>query len=208
MKISKHIHSCLLVEENGIVVLIDPGSYTFDEKALDLTKINRLDYLLITHEHFDHMHIPLVKEIVAKFPQVKIISNPSVKDILGKEGITVSVEDNEVVTHQQVPHEKVWGFPPPQNYQFTIFGKLTTPGDSHSFTQTAEILALPITAPWGSTTRAVEIAESLKPKVIIPIHDWHWRDEARKAFYQRLTEYFQTKGIDFRGLETGVITTV
>lgn len=208
MKISKHLHSCLLVEENNTVILIDPGNMTYDEKALDLTKINKLDYLLITHEHMDHMHLPFVKEIVTKFPSVKIISNPSVKVILGKENISVSIEDTEIIKHTEVPHEKIWLGPSPQNYQFDIFGKFTTPGDSHSFSKAKEILALPITAPWGSTTAAVELAIKLKPKVIIPIHDWHWKDTVRKMFYERLTEYFKGFDIDFRGVETGETITI
>lgn len=56
---------------------------------------------------------------------------------------------------------------------------------------------------WGSTTAAVELAERLKPKVIIPIHDWHWNEQAREWMYQRLEKYFESLGIKFLGLETG-----
>src|SRR5262245_9148500 len=82
MKISKYLHACLLVEEQGKTALFDPGVFTAQEKALDVNKLNNLDYLLITHEHPDHFHLPLVKELVAKFPQVKIITNPSIVSLL------------------------------------------------------------------------------------------------------------------------------
>ena len=68
MKISKHLHSCLLAEEAGKIILIDPGNYTFEEKALDIGKLEKLDFLLITHEHQDHIYLPFLKIIFEKFP--------------------------------------------------------------------------------------------------------------------------------------------
>jgi L-ascorbate metabolism protein UlaG (beta-lactamase superfamily) len=73
----------------------------------------------------------------------------------------------------------------------------------HHFESTTDILALPIQAPWGATTDAVELALRLKPKIIIPIHDWMWKEGFRQAMYERLQEYFKQKGIDFKPLETG-----
>ncbi len=203
MKISKHVHSCLLVEDLGKKFLLDPGNYTFEEKALNLDSLGDLDYLLITHEHPDHMYLPFVKELVSKFPEVKIISNSSVIEILAKEGIKASSEEDEFVKLEEVPHEKVFSGEPPKNVMITVANKLADPGDSHHFQTSAPILALPIQAPWGSTTAAVELAKSLKPQTIIPIHDWHWNEKARQTMYKRLEEFFKTLNIRFIGLETG-----
>ena len=203
MRTSKHIHSCLVVEEAGKRFLLDPGQYTHEAKALDLESLDNLDYLLITHEHPDHLYTPFVKEIVAKFPQVKIMTNSSIVEILGKEGIKAGAEGDELVKIEEVPHEKIFGVEVPKNVMFTISGKLADPGDSHHFKTSAPVVALPVQAPWGSTTAAVEWAQSLKPEVIIPIHDWHWHDAAREWMYQRLEKYFDSLGIKFLGLETG-----
>lgn len=203
MKISKHIHSCLLVEDQGKVVLIDPGTYSVASDAITLDMISQLDYLLITHEHQDHFDLAFVKQLVEKFPDLKIITTPSIVEQLAKEGITATDKGDEHVTVTPVPHEKIWMGPVPQNILFTLFGRLAHPGDSHTFITNAEILALPVTAPWGSTTKAVEIAEALKPTTIIPIHDWHWRDEARQQIYQWIKGYLQPKGIDFKTVESG-----
>ena len=92
MKISKHLHSCLLVEENGTTVLLDPGVFTYQENALDISKLSALDYILITHEHADHMHVPFLKDLLAKFPKAQIISNPSIEKILRAENITVHTD--------------------------------------------------------------------------------------------------------------------
>ena len=209
MKISKHVHSCLLVEEEGERFLIDPGNYTFEENALDLNVIESLDYLLITHEHPDHMHISGIIEVVKKFPDIKVISNTSVAKILSEQGIKVKSSGDELVSLVEVPHEKVFGpNQPPQNVLITVAGKLTHPGDSLHFNLNTPILAMPIQAPWCSTTEAVEKALELRPKVIIPIHDWHWNEKARENMYKRLTDFFAGQGIEFKGLKTGEVVEI
>lgn len=203
MKITKYLHSCLLVEDQGKSILTDPGSYTHNDKALDINTLQKLDFIAITHEHQDHMHIPFIKELLFKFPNVKIITNDSVAKILEKENIPSQIENNEFIKSMKVPHEKIFMGPVPANILLTLFGKVTHPGDSLSFNKTSKILALPITAPWGSTTWAVEKALELKPEIIIPIHDWHWKDTARKMFYDVLENYFGQFNIKFEKLETG-----
>jgi len=208
MKISKHLHSCLLIQEQDKTLLIDPGIFTFNEKALDLTSINKLDYLLFTHEHSDHLHLPFVKEILAKFPEVTIITNPAIVALLEKESIKASAVEDAVVKLENSPHEKLWDKIPPEHVVLHLFNTFTHPGDSLHFEQTGDILALPLTAPWGSTTEAVSKALSMKPKVIIPIHDWLWKDDVRRGMYERLTEFFKQHNIAFKGVETGEIIEV
>ncbi|MBI1984549.1 MAG: MBL fold metallo-hydrolase [Candidatus Wildermuthbacteria bacterium] len=202
MKISKYVHSCLLVEEHGTVALIDPGNYTAQANVLDLESIAKLDYLVITHEHADHMDIPLIKKISVKFPGLQIMSNSSVKSILEKEGLIVLTGGNEDIALKEIPHEAVFGVSSPvKNVLAKVFGKLMHPGDSFQFGSSAEILALPVQAPWGHLTEAMEKAVQVKPKAVIPIHDWHWNEEARKNFFERISQYLQQHGIAFYPLE-------
>jgi L-ascorbate metabolism protein UlaG (beta-lactamase superfamily) len=126
MKISKHLHSCLLIEENGKTVIIDPGIFTYQEKALDIPTLSNLDYILITHEHPDHMHVPLIKDLLAKFSAAKIISNPSIEKILSGEQIPVHTDLSVIpadagIQFEEVPHESLWDTEPPQNVMFTSF---------------------------------------------------------------------------------------
>ncbi len=193
----------MVLQTEEKTVLIDPGIFTLRERVLDISKLTTLDYLCITHEHPDHFSVDLIKEIVDAFPKAKIITNESVQRHLENEEITSSVFGNESVSFENAPHEKLWDREVPQNLAFTFFNKLTHPGDSLQLSKTADVIALPMTAPWGSVTHSVETALKLKPKAIIPIHDWHWKDEVRKEMYIRLEEFFMTKGIKFYGLETG-----
>ena len=203
MNVTKYHHSCLVIESNEKVAIIDPGIFTFQEKVLDLSKLKTLDYICITHEHPDHFSIDQIKKIIAKFPNLQLITNESVQKLLEAEGINSSVFGNEVVSFENSPHEKLWDYEVQLNLAFTVFNQLTHPGDSLQISKTSEVLALPITAPWGSVTQAVEAALRLKPKAIIPIHDWHWKDEVRKEIYRRLNTFFSRKGITFYQMETG-----
>lgn len=203
MEITKYVHSCLLVEINGKRILIDPGNYTYDSKTLDINALERLDYLLITHEHLDHMYIPFIQKILAKFPNLSIVTNPSAQEKLNAEGIKSTTDSLDIIKVQRAPHERVFASDPPENILFNIADTLTHPGDSLHFTSQTPVLALPVQAPWCSLTQAVEFAVLLKPQVVLPIHDWHWNDVARAAFYKRLDGYFTQHGIKFLSLETG-----
>ncbi|HEV2339543.1 MAG TPA: MBL fold metallo-hydrolase [Patescibacteria group bacterium] len=199
MKITKYLHSCLLIKENEKTILLDPGRYSVEV----LPVFHDLDAIAITHEHPDHFDIPTVKKLYDQFPRLKIFSTESVKLILAKENIAVQTEGTEIISLKAYPHEKAWMGGRVQNVMVTLFGTLSHPGDSLSFEKAAQILALPVTAPWGSTTWAIEVAEKIKPKVIIPIHDSTWKDDFRKKMYDSMQDYFAQKGMDFRKAETG-----
>lgn len=201
MKITKYNHSCLIVEEDKKVIVIDPGNYSVP--VFPINEIQQLDYILITHEHQDHFDLPLVKQLVTKFPQVKIITTQPVVEALQKEGITATTQGDENILTMPIPHEKVWMGPRAENVMVTFMNKISHPGDSLQVSQATEVLALPISGPWCNTTEAVELGVKLKPKVIIPIHDWHWKDEVRQGMYQRLKGYFATEGIEFIAIENG-----
>jgi len=197
MKITKYTHSCLFIEENGKFILIDPGTFS-TEAGLTVDMFSRIDYLLITHEHFDHFDNNFVKQLVQKFPHIQIITTNSIVSLLAKNEIQAVSRSNNDIQVDEKAHEHIFGVQTvPENVCFTIFSKLTHPGDSMKFEETAPILALPIQAPWGNTTEALEKAYQLKPKYVIPIHDWHWNTRARESLYKRAKEYLATSNIIF-----------
>jgi L-ascorbate metabolism protein UlaG (beta-lactamase superfamily) len=205
MKITKYLHSCLLVENQKKTILFDPGNFTYEQKVLTFSSIPKLDYLLITHSHPDHCDIRFVKEIVERFPYVEIISNQEVANILLGEGITVTVktEGNNMISLKHTLHHKNFDGGIPQNTIFTLWNSFLHPGDTYEFSQNMEIIALPVQAAWGSTREAFEHIITAAPKYVVPIHDWHWRDEVRENFYKRLTIALKKHSIEFVSLETG-----
>ncbi len=204
MKITKFAHSCLLVEEAERFVLIDPGNYSEVFKK-QLLSLSRLDYILITHDHFDHFSVPLIKSLLTKFSDIQIIGTKSVKEKLLEENIKTQNTSDGVIQFEDSPHEKMFFKGPiTENVVFTIFNKLTHPGDSFQFNTTTQVLALPVDAPWGSSVQAFTKALQVKPKIIIPIHDAMMKDEAIESFlYPSLTKVFDEEGIEFKGLKNG-----
>lgn len=198
MKITKFVHACLLVETPQRVGLIDPGQFSWESGLFEVNKLERLDDLVITHEHFDHMFLPFIQAVIAKFPTVVITTTPNAAAKLQESGIAAHTKSSESVQLFTTPHESTEPMgAPPQNTGLHYLGQLTHPGDSHSFTETRDILALPVTAPWGYMLNAARLGVSLKPKTIIPIHDWHWNNTARRAAYDSLQAFFAKQDITF-----------
>ncbi len=207
MKITKYVHSCLLVETPESVnrtTLFDPGVYA--EGVLDVSLLKFLDDIIITHSHFDHMSLPLIKQLVGKFPEVRITAPTDVVAMLLAEGIPASNQPSAGIVIFESPHEAIRPYreaDAPEEIGVHYLDQLTHPGDSHSFSETKEILALPVQAPWGSTNDAVQLALSLKPQHVLPIHDWHWSDAARTSMYESLQARFAEADITFHSLQTG-----
>lgn len=207
MNITKFVHSCILVETPERVALFDPGMMS--EAALDVGQLDRLDDIFITHSHGDHMSLDLIKQLVIKFPTVRITGPNEVVKQLGSSGLTASSQVPKGVVLFDSPHESVQPlFPQPEEYGYHYLDVFSHPGDSHSFKETKAILALPMTAPWGTNIRAINLALELKPTHVVPIHDWHWRDEARTQAYDRFEEILGKAGIQFFKLETGKPVTI
>jgi L-ascorbate metabolism protein UlaG (beta-lactamase superfamily) len=82
-----------------------------------------------------------------------------------------------------------------QNVEIHYKKLLTHPGDSHQLQKTNPILFVPLAGPWGAPIEAVRMADRLKPRVVIPIHDWMWNEEWRESMYDRIEEYFSKQGI-------------
>lgn len=203
MKITKFVHACLLVETPERVTLFDPGVYSIS--SFDFDNLAKLDDIVITHVHPDHCSPEFIKKLLTKFPDVRITTSPEAVTVLKEQGITAITEASEGIVLFDSPHEKIFPvYPHPEEIGVHYLDQLTHPGDNQSFTETKAVLALPVTGPWGSVVHAVDTAMGLKPKYIVPIHDWHWRDEARISTYETLEKLFKDNGITFFKAETGV----
>jgi hypothetical protein len=126
--------------------------------------------------------------------------------LLAAEGITASDQPSPGIVFFDSPHAEIRPFfasDPPDELGVHYLDMLSDPGDGHDFHESKAILALPVQAPWGSTRRAVELALELRPQHILPIHDWHWSDAARRSSYDKMEQLFAEHDITFHKLETG-----
>jgi len=182
--ITKLVHACLLVEANDSRILIDPGSFSWADDRLDLGAVEGVDRILITHEHADHVSVEFLRAALARSDGAAVETTPALSAILAAEGIDAVVEGTPRFA---APHERLPIGPGPQNVGFHIEGVLSHPGDSHSFAETMPILAMPFAAPWGSLVGGVDRTRLVRPRYVIPIHDWFLSGQGRTFMY-RLAE--------------------
>ncbi len=207
MKVTKYIHSCLLVEEPASRILIDAGQFSFESKLLDPAKIGVLDYIVYTHEHADHYYEPLLLELSKTSPHATIVTNQDLAAVITalKLSNPVSSTGNETVAPFSAIHEPLpLGMPNVLNVGVHIGGQLTHCGDSYELSDTKDFLALPITAPFASLREALDAVVKLKPKAVLPLHDWEWHDAARTGRYHWAKGLLAPHDIDFIELENGV----
>ena len=86
MRLTKFGHSCLLVEEGGARVLLDPGSFSEGFEELD-----GLTAVCVTHQHGDHLDAGRVRRLLDRNPGVRVVSDEGSAQALGEAGADVEV---------------------------------------------------------------------------------------------------------------------
>jgi L-ascorbate metabolism protein UlaG (beta-lactamase superfamily) len=211
MKVSKYIHSCLLIEKNGDRILVDPGKFSFLEDAVKPEDFTGLSAVLITHDHADHVDDDALKRIVRKNPPAKVFANSELRESLAKRG--VEAEAFEEGTRQiggigvravVAAHARMLGATPPRNVGYVIDQALLIPGDSYAVELESfrgiRALALPVSAPWTNELETGAFAERIGPREVLPIHDGYMKDFFRKVRYANFEKYFGSRDIAFRNL--------
>lgn len=186
MKITKLGHCCLVVEENGLRIMTDPGAWsTLQNEATGI------DYVFITHEHQDHFHLESLKTVLKNNPKAKIVTNQSVGKLLDAEKISYELLEHGGVKEFSGVHVEGHGgkhaviyenFGQVQNTGYFFQNRFFYPGDAFYVPAEAsakegnpsmpvEILALPVAGPWMKISEAIDYAKLLKPKVCFLVHD-------------------------------------
>ncbi len=178
MKLTKIFHSCILLEEKGLKILIDPGSWVFQEKWAKAEDFVDVDLVLITHEHQDHYYPEALKIILQN--GARCFTNKSLVPKMKEAGFSaeallpgqmISIKGISILGTNS-PHG-INPLPVPENLGFVINGKVFHPGDSlePDMVKSVDVLLAPITAPWMKLIEGVDFTKRLKPKIAIPIHD-------------------------------------
>jgi L-ascorbate metabolism protein UlaG (beta-lactamase superfamily) len=205
LKLTKIVHSCVLVEDDEHTAIFDPGEFAWELNPLSKLDLEKLDYVLITHEHPDHFSLDFVKALVDKFPELKIITTESIVEKLKDVGIKATEEpdDNVQVTYHEHTSMKPLVEHTPQHIRFDYKDVITHPGDSIDIKSSKDVLLLPLAGPWEAPIEAVRLADRIRPKVVIPVHDKMWSDEWRSFEHERMEKYFASQNINFVALDNG-----
>jgi len=135
MKITKYPQSCFIVEEEGVKIVIDVGSFALEKFGVE--EFMGADGILITHRHSDHLDAEAIKKII-EGRDVVIFCNQDVCGLLEEEGVSASVlgvdEERDIkgvkvkgvkALHGDLPG----GRPKPDVMGFLIGGKVYHMGD-------------------------------------------------------------------------------
>jgi L-ascorbate metabolism protein UlaG (beta-lactamase superfamily) len=175
MRLTKYGHCCLLVEDAGATVLLDPGSFSTGFEGL-----TGLSAVLITHIHPDHVDVDRLEALLAGNPGAVVVGDAAVAALLGERGIAVRVvADGDVLdlgvgvavhgTRHAVIHPDL---PPVTNVGYLLADRLFLPGDAFTVPEAAvEILGVPASAPWMRVSEAIEFMRTLAPRLAVPVHE-------------------------------------
>jgi L-ascorbate metabolism protein UlaG (beta-lactamase superfamily) len=207
MYIKKIGHCCLLIKEQGLTLLTDPGNFTTGQDEL-----TGIDVILITHEHQDHLHVESLKKVLKNNPSARIITNKSVGNILEKESIDFVLLSHGEETQINDVTIRGWGkqhadiysdITPVENTGYFITQRFFYPGDALTLPEKSlDILALPIVGPWIKTQEAIEYALKVQPKAVFPVHDG-MINEFGKGFSAHPDRVLTKAGISFHALKAG-----
>ena len=176
MRFTKLGHSCVRLEKDGAVVVIDPGTWSDAATALAGAAA-----VMVTHEHEDHLDADAVRTALRASPELTLWTTPSVTAKFAEFGdrvhetrhgdaLSVAGFDVHVHGHVHAPiHKEI---PQVANAGYLVDGELFHPGDSLTIPEEpVRTLLLPISAPWLRAGDMIDYFREVAPARGYTIHD-------------------------------------
>lgn len=198
-------HASLAIAYDGIEIYVDPVTKVGDTE-INYNGMPKADYILVTHEHWDHLDPKAIEELSK--PTTQIILNETSQKQLGKGVVMNNNQEKKLadgIILQSVPaynttpgREK---FHPKGNgngYILNLGGlRIYVAGDTEDIPEMSDIhdidLAfLPVNQPYTMTIdQAEKAALTIRPKILIP---YHFSNTAVEQLKERLQK--DNSGID------------
>ncbi|GGO94205.1 MBL fold metallo-hydrolase [Nocardioides phosphati] len=209
MRITKFGHSCVRIEHDGKVLVIDPGGFTSPES------VDGVDAVLITHEHPDHVSADLLRRTDAEVFTIRGVADhlaaaaPDVHErvhvLAPGTGLTVAglqvetVGELHAVIHEELPRVHNSGFlvSDGQTRLFHPGDALTAPGEH------VDVLCLPVCAPWMKISEAIDFARGVGAARNLAIHDEIYSARGLAVADGHLGRFLGAAGHDYARLPEG-----
>jgi L-ascorbate metabolism protein UlaG (beta-lactamase superfamily) len=205
MRLTKLEHACLLLEEAGKTLIIDPGTFT-----TPLVGTSNVVAVVITHEHADHWTGDQLSRIIERNPDVRIFGPAGVAaaasdfDItVVKDGDTIEVDpftlrffgEKHAVIHRSLPIV--------DNVGVLVNEVLYYAGDSFTIPEgvAVDTLAVPAGAPWLKISETMDYVEAVKPRRSFPTHEMVLSVAGKTMSNARIDEATKLGGGEFFPLE-------
>ncbi|QDY90681.1 MBL fold metallo-hydrolase [Arthrobacter sp. UKPF54-2] len=213
MKLTKFTHACVRIEKEGRVLVLDPGTFSETDQALDGAAA-----VLITHEHADHIDVDAVSGALLASPELQLFAPAGVAaELKGKApeaaarihtvgagesfeaaGFAVrSFGGQHALIHPQIPVVA--------NVGYLVDSNVYHPGDSFVIPDGIEVqtLLVPIHAPWNKVGEVVDFVIGVRAPRAFPIHDALLNDTGRGLIEGHVTRIGARYGTEYRHLASG-----
>jgi len=175
-RFTKLAHSCVRLEKDGALLVIDPGTFGDAAAALDGATA-----VMITHEHPDHLDADALRAALSADPDLTLWANQAIcaqfadfgdrahevrhGDALDVAGFDVHVYGvDHALIHPDIPLVV--------NTGFLVDNDLFHPGDSFTIPEDpVRTLLVPISAPWLKSGEMIDYFRAIGPARGYAIHD-------------------------------------
>lgn len=215
MELIKYTHSCVRLENEGRVLVIDPGNFSGPEELAQA--LDGADVLLVTHVHPDHLDAEPVQEHLRAHPELQVHAPAPVaaglREALG-EGCAVHDAEPETVLELEGFTVRTFGgqhalihplIRTVDNVGYLVNDTVYHPGDSFVVPHglTAPVLLAPIHAPWNKLSEVVDFVVAVRPQRVFQIHDGLLSANGFGIIEKQLTAFAAKYGAEYRHLDTG-----
>lgn len=173
MRFTKLTHSCVRLEKDGAVLVIDPGM--FGDAAADLADATAV---LVTHEHPDHLDGDAIRAALDADPALTLWAPRAVAEQFGDRARQVGPGDAPQIAgfsvhahgeQHAVIHPDI---PVVANTGFLIDGEVFHPGDAFTIPdEPVRTLLVPVSAPWLKAAEWIDYFREVAPARGFAIHD-------------------------------------
>ncbi|WP_028279151.1 MBL fold metallo-hydrolase [Arthrobacter sp. H5] len=213
MLLTKFTHACVRLEQDGKVIVIDPGNFSEVEEAL-----KGASAVLITHEHADHLDRERVAAALRADAALELYAPEgvvaSLRESLGDDDAGSRVHSAEPGARYSIAGFDVQTFggqhalihphiPVVKNIGYFIEDNLYHPGDSFIVPHGAAVqtLLVPVHAPWSKTAEVIDFVTSVRAPRAYQIHDALLNETGLSMVEGHVMRLGAHYGTEFRHLE-------
>ena len=207
MKVTKQEHSCIIIENAGSTLIVDPGSFT-----TLLVGLSDVVAVVITHEHADHWTSDQLERILERNPAARIFGPGGVAAAASEFTIEV-VNGGDTVEvgpftlqffggEHAVIHSSI---PVVDNVGVLVNDELYYAGDSFTIPEGVDVstLAVPAGAPWLRIGEVMDYVMAVKPHRSFPVHEMVLSVAGKTMSNARIQWSAEAGGGEFFALEPG-----
>ncbi|WP_026820279.1 MBL fold metallo-hydrolase [Arthrobacter castelli] len=215
MLLTKYTHSCIRLEQDSHILVIDPGIYSESAAALE-----GAHQVLITHEHPDHVDADALLEALHGNTSLEVFApQPVATDLRGR--ASGSPAESRIIdvmpeTTLDLPGFNVKTFggqhalihpliPLVANIGYLINDDVYHPGDSFVIPHGVQprTLLVPVHAPWSKTAEVIDFVIAGRAPRAYQIHDALLNQDGVNTVEKHVKRIGSYYGTGFEHLETG-----